>query len=95
MAKDEWKLVGPDDMVLQQYPCGVMAGEGLRLRRDIVVQDHKGQPTGEVHREGGIWNILTGNPSEPNTVWLRQPDGHMHTWTSDDLLEWFERLPNE
>jgi hypothetical protein len=93
--KNKWKIVGPDEMVMQRYPCGVMAGESLRLRRDLVITDHRNRPTGVVHRAGEIWGVLTGIPSEPKVVWLREPDGNRHTWTDDELLEWLERLPSQ
>ena len=95
MAKDEWKLIGPEEMVLTQYACGVTAGESVRLRRDIVVRDSKDRLIGDVYKAGEVWTVLKGNSAEPEIVWLRQPDGHPHTWTNTDLLEWFEPLSSD
>jgi len=77
------------DHDLSQYPCGVKAGSRLRLRKDLVVCDHEGKPTGNVHRAGGLWQAIEGISTEPSVVWLLQPDGQMHTWDDDDLLSWF------
>ena len=78
-------------MTLRTYGCGLSAGDRLRLRRDLPIRDHKGRPTGVVHRAGEIWTVLTGDPLEPGIVWLRQPDGERHTW-DETVLDWFERL---
>ncbi len=84
-SKPEWQLIG--DYPVTEYKCGARAGEQVRLRRDLVVRDHKGKPTGEVHREGELWTVLNGCAVPPFDVWLRQPDGH-----DDNFWNWFERV---
>lgn len=91
---EDWKFVPPEAMTLGAYRCGVQAGGRLRLGRGLPIRDHRGRPSGRVHRAGEIWTVLTGNPDEPDVVWLRQPDGGQHTW-DDTVLEWFEQLPDE
>ncbi len=88
--KPEWKLV--TEYVLRDYPCGLSAGDMLRLRKDIVVNDHRQKPTGVVYVAGGLWTVLTGTQQEPGVVWLRQPDGDRHTWDDSDIFEWFEKV---
>ena len=89
--RNDWKLVTEFPVV--EYQCGARAGDSLRLRKDIVVRNHLGNPTGQVHRADEIWQVLRGTESPPTVVWLRQPDGKSHTWDDDPgLWEWFERI---
>lgn len=68
---------------IEQYRCGLKAGDQVRLKRDIVVKNSKGTPTGKVHPAGGIWRVLPGAKSQPIVVWLLQADGQRHTWDDD------------
>jgi len=89
-SKSKWKLV--TEYPITDYQCGIHAGEKVRLRQELVVRDHRGQPTG-VHRAGEIWTVLSGSAEPPVDVWLRQPDGGRHTWSDDDdFWNWFERV---
>ena|SRR5579862_954891 len=83
------KFIPAVAMTLTEYRCGVCAGTEVRLKRVLAVRDHKGRIT-RTHRIGEIWRVLTGNPSEPNVVRLRQPNGRQHTWDDDKLLSWFK-----
>jgi hypothetical protein len=92
MSQDIIKAV--TDYPIAEYRCGVRAGHRVRLRMDIHVEDHTGRPTGAIHHAGEIWTVLHGAAEEPIVVWLRQPDGHTHTWSDDeDFLQNFEILP--
>ncbi len=84
-----WKLVTSDQMKLAVYPCGVAAGDILRLRGAIDVQDHNGNITGQSHPAGEENVVLFGNPGEPDVIWLERPCGERHTWDST-VLETFE-----
>jgi len=87
--KNEWKLIG--EYPIKEYSCGLVAGQKVKLRSDIVVTDHAGNPTGTVHKAGEIWEVLTGSKEPPIVVWLRQPDGKRHTWDDDSsIFEHFE-----
>ncbi|EEF59494.1 hypothetical protein [Pedosphaera parvula] len=89
--KTKWKFVG--DYPLVEYQCGDRAGDRIRLRREIIVRNHEGKPTGEVYRAGEIWTILGGSTEPPVVLWLRQADGRRHTWDEDDgFWEWFEKV---
>ena len=93
MADSEFRLVEHD---LQQYACGLRVGDTVRLRRDIVVRDHRSKPTGKVHRAGEIWTIDTGVSAEPEIIWLIQADGDRHTWDYDQTFhDTFELLPRQ
>ena len=87
----DWKLVTPDMMTLRDYPCGISAGDVVRLRADFHICDYKGRPTGEMHKAGETCLVLPGNPAEPNVIWLRWSDGEDHTW-DETILESFELL---
>ena len=90
-AKSKWKLV--TEYPITDHQCGARAGERVRLRRDIVVRDRRGKPTGDVHRAGEIWTVINGAAEPPLDVWLRRPDGERHTWSDDaDFWNWFEKV---
>src|SRR5207247_9799454 len=76
----KWKFVS--EFPISEYRCGLRAGQRVRLKHDITVLDHKGQPTGKVHREGEIGSLLRGSKEPPVVVWLRQTDGAPHTWAA-------------
>lgn len=88
----DWKLHIPsENSVLQEYRCGLTAGQRLILRKDLIITDHSGNPTGEVHAKGEIWIVLPGIRTDP-VLWLKQPNGERHTWDDDmtQVDEWFE-----
>jgi hypothetical protein len=76
----EWKLITSDQMRLENYPCGVRAGDILRLRRGLHIRDHRNRMTGTIHLAGEENVVLLGNPDEPNIIWLERPGGEQHTW---------------
>jgi hypothetical protein len=89
---------GPAEYVrrnpLTTYSNGVEAGSALHLRTALPIHDHQGRPTGEVIGAGEIWRVLPGSVLEPDVVWLEQPNGELHTWDTQSLLDYFERSPN-
>jgi hypothetical protein len=91
MSSDTYHAV--NEYHVTDYQCGARAGDHVRLRHDIVVREHDGTPTGEVHPAGEIWTVLSGSAEPPVEVWLKQPDGKRHTWSDDDdFWNWFERV---
>ena len=78
---------------ITHYKCGLVAGQRVRLKKDLVVTSRGGVPTGEVHRRGEEWAVLTGITTDP-VLWFGQPDGERCTWDDDALSvdEWFERI---
>jgi hypothetical protein len=94
MSDDTYKTV--TRYPVTEYRCGARAGDQVRLRSEVIPQDHTGAPTGEVHPAGEIWDVLPGAEEEPVVVWLRQPDGETHTWSDDeDFLRTFQILPRQ
>ena len=90
-SKSKWKLV--TEFPIRNYKCGAVAGEKVRLRRELVILDHRNRPTGKVHVAGEIWTVVRGAAEEPRVLWLHEPDGNSHTWTDDDAFwDWFERF---
>jgi hypothetical protein len=88
----DWKLHIPTkDNVFHTYKCGLVAGQRVALKMDLVICDHQNQPTGKVHPKGEIWVVLPGIASDP-VLWLRQADGERHTWDddADSVAEWLE-----
>ena len=77
-------------MTLRQYPCGIDAGEILALRDELYYRDYDGNLTGEVRQSGEQAMVLTGNPDEPDVIWIRWRDGERQTW-DEDILDTFER----
>ena len=72
-------------MTLEEYPCGVSAGDVVTLRKDLKYKDHSGKPTGKFRPAGEDAMVLTGNPNEPGVVWIRWRDGKRETWDSSIL----------
>ncbi len=60
MSSDEYRLVTEYGRV--DYPCGLSAGDRLRVKVAIVV--HQGsKPTGVVYPVGDVWTVLRGESS--------------------------------
>src|SRR5687768_15138282 len=76
------------------YRCGLAPGDRVRLRKDLLIRDHRNRPTGVVHQQGEIWTVLPDCCSVHHDLWLQQPDGEPHTWDDDSasVAEWFERV---
>jgi hypothetical protein len=93
-SMSEWKLhISDESNRITQYKCGLVAGQRVRLKKDLAVTTFDGVPTGEVYRAGEEWVVLTGITSDP-VLWFRQADGERHTWDDDaaSVDEWFERI---
>lgn len=88
MSDDQYRPM--PDHHLMEYPCGLKEGDKLELLRRIEVQDHEGNATDESHEPGEVWIVLSGVVSEPNVIWLCQPDGEQHTW-DETIFEWFKK----
>jgi hypothetical protein len=74
-----------------QYPCGLEAGDKLRVTSEIIVCDHRNRPTGYVHQVGEVWEVLPGVEDELNVIWLRDPSGEEQTW-DDTILDTFQKI---
>jgi hypothetical protein len=84
--KPKWKYI--DSYGIENYKCGLRAGDHLRLRRDLAVMDWRGQPTGKMYPAGEVWQVLTGASDDPDIVFLLKADGERCTW--DDKPSIFE-----
>ncbi|MEM8672240.1 MAG: hypothetical protein AAGG48_32295 [Planctomycetota bacterium] len=87
----DFKLHTPhENNSVSRYECGLIAGQQVVLRKDLVIRDHTGSATGKVHPAGETWHVLAGVRSD-SVVWFRQPDGSRHTWDDDaeSISEWF------
>ena len=90
----EWKLHVPTESNrITHYRCGLVAGQRVRLKKDLVVKSGDGVPTGVVHHRGEEWAVLIGITTDP-VLWFGQPDGKRCTWDDDaaSVDEWFERI---
>ena len=94
MSDDEYRLVLRSDHTLTEYPCGVRAGDHLRLKQDLPLLDDDGNHTRGNIPAGSVWLVVAGLPHEPDVVWLQEPSGNSHIW-DETVLEDFELLdPN-
>jgi hypothetical protein len=94
MSKNKLKLV--TKMPVSKYKCGLKAGDFVRLKKDVVVRNHKNRPTGKIHHAGEIWDVVKGSKEKPIVVWLRQPDGKLHTWDDNNsIFDWFELVKQD
>lgn len=86
---DDWKLITPEMMTLREYPCGLSRGDILTRREDPRYRDHLGNLTGEVLPADEEAMVITGNPDEPDIIWIKWRDGTSSTW-DDDIFDTFE-----
>jgi len=89
---DDDKFLPVCTFTVQQYRCGLRAGEHLRLIRDLNIEDDEGRVP-RIIPAGTIWEVLTGAVEDPGALWLEQPDGELHSWDDDEsIFETFERF---
>jgi hypothetical protein len=89
--KTKWKLV--TRYPIKKYACGLVAGQKLRLRRDLAIKNPRGRAVGPPIKAGEIWEVIPGAAEPPFVVWLRRPDGERHTWDdSKSIFDAFEIL---
>jgi hypothetical protein len=78
---------------IDEYRCGLRAGERLRLHRALPGDDEHLLPDDAAHEIGGVWTVLTGSPQDPDALWLSQSDGGLHSWSDDEsIFEYFDKL---
>jgi hypothetical protein len=88
---DDDEFVPVCTFTIEQYQCGLRAGEQLRLRQDFPIRNAEGAVISVVPA-GSIWTVLTGATEDPDTVWLEEPDGELHSWDDDaTIYETFEK----
>ncbi len=86
--KPGWKLL--NEYPITEYKCGLKAGDRVVVKKDVIVRDDRGNPTGETHAKGEAWSVLPGSNLTPHVVWLLQADGNRHTWNDDEtIFQWF------
>ena len=76
------------------YKCGLRPGDLIRLKKELVIRDHRDRPTGKVHHVGEVWTVTEdGCSNSPGDLWLLQADGDRHTWSDDEsVFEFFEKV---
>lgn len=90
----DWKLHIPTKSNrITNYMCGLVVGDRVRLKKDLVISTSDGVPTGTVRRCGEEWTVLAGITTDP-VLWFRQADGERCTWDDDaaSVDEWFEKM---
>lgn len=83
-SKKEIRLI--TEYSVQNYRCGLKAGDQVRLKKHIQVRNHLGHFTSKFYRSGEVWTVLPGSKEEPNVVWFCQSNGKRHTWDDDPSL---------
>jgi hypothetical protein len=78
---------------IDEYRCGLRAGDRLRLYRALPGNDERSLPDDSVREIGGVWTVLTGSPQDPEALWLSQPDGRLHSWSDDaSIFDCFQKF---
>ena len=79
---------------INEYRCGLCAGDQLRLLRALPGNNDDGPPHDEAVRQiGGVWTVLPGSQQDPDALLLSQPDGKLHSWSDDEsIFDYFEKL---
>lgn len=77
---------------IQEYRCGLRAGDQLRLKDDLPVTDANGALQRTIPA-GSLWTVLTGAVEDPGCLWLEEPGGKPHAWDDDpEIFLTFERI---
>jgi|GEM_PF-2495707 len=77
------------------YSCGLAVNDRIRLREPLPIEDDNGVVVSR-HEPGEIWTVLTGSSQDPEALWLRQPDGELHSWDdSEEIFQTFERIESD
>ena len=77
----------PDDSNrITHYRCGLVAGQRVRLKKDLIVTDSDGKPSGKMNSKGEQWVVLTGVATDPvfwfvDFYWLKY-DSHWNLGAS-------------
>jgi hypothetical protein len=74
-----------DERMLWEYPCGLRAGDVLRLRHDRQLRVDREGTSAQVQPAGERNVVLPGNPDEADAIWLERPGGEPITIESSDL----------
>lgn len=83
---DDDEFVPVSTFTIEQYQCGLRAGERVRLRRDYIA------PDGERFEVGTVWEVLTGAVEDPECLWLERPDGQLQEFDDEhSIFDWFEQ----
>lgn len=88
----EWNLhISEENNRITRYKCGLMAGQRVRLKKELVIRDHHGKPTGNIHPVGEQWTVLAGVSTDP-VLQFKQADGSRHFGDDNaaSVNEWFE-----
>lgn len=92
-GKDEYVTIDRFDKTV--FDCGLVAGDQVRVTRDIIERDAKGNPTGDVMVKGEIHAVLIGSSDDPTALPLRKPGGELHMWDDNESVwESFARVPD-
>ena len=92
MSSDQYVAVSEEEMILENYPCGLEAGTYIVPKEDIYVPDEAGNLSLYL-KKGLRCLVLTGNPKEPEIIWFRIcATGEVATW-DDAILDSFELAP--
>jgi|WetSurMetagenome_2_1015567.scaffolds.fasta_scaffold1363489_1 hypothetical protein len=84
-----WKLM--NEFPITEYTCGLKAGDRVVLKKDLIIRDDGGNPTGKIHSKGEAWVVLPGSKLLPIAVWFQKSDGDRHTLNDDEtVFEWIE-----
>jgi hypothetical protein len=71
-----------DTFDMNEYACGVKAGDKLKLKLPIPLEDDHGNVVRTIPK-GSVWTVLTGSSQDPGCLWLAEPSGDAHTWDDD------------
>ncbi len=88
--KVEYKFVD-GEQTLSIYSNGLKAGDTLILTQDLKMCAGD-RDTSVNFASGSQWVVIPGLKSEPNILWLRNPNGERHTWDLDDVFISFKLL---
>ena len=81
-----------DTFDLLEYACGLKAGDKLKLKLPLPLEDERGKVVRTIPK-GSLWIVLSGSSQDPGCLWLEEPSGESHSWDDDKgIFQVFSRM---
>lgn len=87
----EIEKITVDTFDVTTYDCGLKAGDKLKLKMPIPLEDDRGRVVRTIPKDS-VWTVLSGSSQDPGCMWLEEPSGDAHSWDDDkEIFKIFAR----
>lgn len=76
------EMITVDTFDVLTYDCGLKAGDKLKLKMPIPLEDERGKVVRTIPKDS-VWTVLSGSSQDPGCLWLEEPGGDAHSWDDD------------